>query len=158
MRGVYRVLAGLVALEVAIQAAVMALAVFGLTAWVDGGATLDKAVMESDEFPFPEAVGFMIHGINGIMVIPLLALLLLVVSFFAKVPGGVTWAAVVLATVVVQVLLGIFAHEAPALGALHGLNALLIFGAAVMALMRARDRAVTTPSTTTTAAGTPTRV
>ena len=36
----------------------------------------------------------MLHGINGEMVFPLLALLLLIVSFFAKVPRGVHWAGV----------------------------------------------------------------
>ena len=38
---------------------------------------------ESGEAPFPEFVGFILHGMNGMIVIPVLALLLLVSSFFA---------------------------------------------------------------------------
>ena len=43
-----------------------------------------------------------------------------------------------LGLVVLQVLLGLFGHAVPLLGALHGLNALLLFGVAVMAAMAAR--------------------
>jgi hypothetical protein len=138
MRSAYRVLAFVIAAEVAVQAVAIVYAVAGLGKWVDDGGVLDKAVMESDASPFPEVVGFMIHGINGQMVIPLLALVLLVVSFFAKVQGGVLWAGAVLGLVVLQVLLGIFGHGIPALGGLHGLNAMVLFGVAVSAGIRAR--------------------
>jgi len=87
---------------------------------------------------FTGFVGFMIHGINGQMVIPLLALILLIVSFFAKVPGGVKWAGAILALVVIQVTLGLFAHETPQLGPLHGMNALLLFSVAILAGRRTR--------------------
>jgi hypothetical protein len=40
--------------------------------------------------------------------------------------------------VVVQILLGMFAHEFPWLGALHGLNALAVFTVALFAAHRAR--------------------
>lgn len=143
MRSVYRVLAFVIVAEVAIQAMAIAYAVAGLGKWVDEGGVLDKAVMESDEMPFPEIAGFIIHGINGMYLIPLLALLLLIFSFFAKVPGGVTWAAVVLLLVVLQVVLGLFGEDIPALGALHGLNALVLFGVAVMTGIRARSNAGT---------------
>ena len=142
MRAAYRVLAFLVAGLVVVQAAAIAYAVFGLTTWVEEGGTLDKAAMESEDTTFDGLVGFIIHGINGTMLIPLIALILLIVSFFAKVPGGVKWAAFILVAVIVQVALGIFAHELPGLGALHGLNALILFGLAVMAGMQARDKAV----------------
>ena len=138
MRSAYRVLAMLVAALVVVQAAAIAYAVFGLTKWVDGGGTLDKAAMESEDTTFDGVVGFMIHGMNGMMLIPLVALLLLIVSFFAKVPGGVKWAGLLLLAVVVQVLLGMFGHDTPALGGLHGLNALVIFGLAVMAALRSK--------------------
>jgi len=134
MKGFYRGLAYLVAAEVAIQAAVMVYAVAGLGIWVDqDGGVLDKAAFESEESLFPEIVGFMIHGINGMMVIPALALILLIVSFFARIPGGVKWAGLVLLAVVVQVALGLFGHENAIFGGLHGLNALLLFGLAIMA-------------------------
>jgi hypothetical protein len=41
MRTTYRVLAYLVALEVAVQAAAIAFAVFGLGLWIEDGGTLD---------------------------------------------------------------------------------------------------------------------
>ena len=133
MKSVYKVLAFLIAAEVAIQAAMMGFAVAGLGIWVDKeGGVLDKATFESEP-DFTGAVGFMVHGINGMMVIPLLALVFLIVSFFAKVPGGVKWAALVLLAVVVQVALGIYGHENAVFGMLHGLNALLLFSLAFMA-------------------------
>ena len=91
--------------------------------------------------------GFIVHGINGMMIIPLLGLALLVVSFFAKVPGGVKVAAIVLGAIVVQVFLGIFGHESAYIGALHGLNAFILFGSAVYAARLARTADAETPST-----------
>jgi hypothetical protein len=138
MRTVYKVLAYVVAAEVAVQAMLMVFAVAGLGKWVEEGGVLDKAAMESEESPFPEVVGFMLHGINGMMVIPAIALLLLIASFFARIPRGVRWAGLVFALVVVQINLGFLGHGIPAVGALHGLNALLLFSAAVYAARRAR--------------------
>lgn len=138
MRTTYRVLAYLVALEVVIQAAAMVFAVAGLGKWVEEGGVLDKAAFESEETLFPEVVGFMIHGINGQMVIPLIALILLIVSFFAKVPKGAAWAGGVLGLVVLQVLLGIFGHGIPFLGLLHGINALALFTVALTTARRAK--------------------
>ena len=93
MKSAYRWLAMIIAVEVAVQAAAIAFAAFGLFQWVEDGGVLNKQVIESDQSAgFSGEVGFMIHGINGQMIIPLLAIILLVVSFFAKVPGGVEWA------------------------------------------------------------------
>lgn len=136
MRTAYKVLAYLVALEVVIQAAAIAYGVFGITKWVEDGATLDKAVMEDESTSFTGLGGLILHGMNGTMLIPLIALVFLIFSFFAKVPGGAKWAAFVLLAVVVQVMLGIFSHELTGLGILHGINALILFGLAVTAGMR----------------------
>lgn len=144
MRSAYRILAFLVAGLVVVQAFAIAYAVAGLGKWVEDGNTFDKAAFESDETSFDGIVGFMIHGINGMMVIPLIALLLLIVSFFAKVPGGVKWAGLVLLFVIIQVTLGLFGHEIPLLGGLHGLNALILFGLAIMAGMKAKEPTVET--------------
>ena len=81
----------------------------------------------------------MLHGIFGMMLIPLLALVLLIISFFAKIPGGVKWAAIVLGLVVLQVALGIFGHETPYAGLLHGLNALILFAVALHGRAQGRD-------------------
>ena len=137
MRTVYKALAWLVALGVVVQAAVMVWGIAGLGIWVDqDGGVFDRATFESEN-PFPEFVGLMIHGMNGMMVIPAVALALLLVSFFAKVPGGIRWAALVLLTVVVQVTLGLMGHEAAIFGMLHGVNALVLFSVAVYAGVRA---------------------
>jgi Family of unknown function (DUF6220) len=136
MRMAYRVLAWLIAVEVLVQAAAISWAVFGLGKWIEGGGVMDKSVMESQSFAFPEEVGFAVHGINGQMIIPALALLLLVVAFFAKLPRGVALAGTVAALVVVQVLLGMLGHGVAALGILHGVVALALFAVAAMAAHR----------------------
>ena len=133
MKSVYKVLAYLIALEVVVQAAAMVFAVAGLGIWVDQGGVFDKAAFENEDLSFTGVAGFMIHGINGMMVIPVLALVLLIVSFFAKVPGGIKAALAVLVLVALQITLGIFGHETPYSGLLHGINAFVLLGAAVYA-------------------------
>jgi hypothetical protein len=137
MKSVYRVLAYLVALEVVIQAAAIAFAMFGLAKFVDEGGVIDAAGIESGSITFTGELGFPIHFLNGQMLVPLIALLLLISSFFAKIPGGIAWAGAVLLTVVLQVLLGMFAHGAPVLGMLHGAVAIVLFVFAVIAAHRA---------------------
>ena len=131
MRTAYKVLAYLVAAEVAVQAMVIVWFIAGLGKWVESGGVLDKAAMERGT-PFPQVVGMMAHINNGFFVIPGLALLLLIISFFTKVRGAIKWAVIVFVLVVVQVMLGILGHEFT-LGALHGLNALALFGVALHA-------------------------
>ena len=154
MKSVYRVLAFLIAAEVVIQAAAVAYGFFGIGKYVEDGATINKAAIESDTTSFTGVGGLALHGINGMMIVPILALVFLIVSFFAKVPDGIKWAGFVLLAVIVQVALGLFGHSVPALGALHGINALLLFGLAVSAGMRA-NRA-TVPADTTRADSTAT--
>jgi hypothetical protein len=150
MRNAYRILAYIIAIEVVIQAMVIVYAVAGLGKWVDDGGVLDKSVMESDATPFPEVAGFAIHGINGMMVIPALALILLIVSFFVKAPGAVKMAVIVLVLVALQIALGLLGHGAPLLGALHGINAFLIVGAALTAAKRIGGAASTDQPMATT--------
>jgi hypothetical protein len=134
MKSVYRVLAFLVAAGVMLQAAAIAYGVFGLFKWVENGGTIDQSTE-----PNPSLggyTGFSLHGTAGIMIIPAIALLFLISSFFAKVPGGIKWALIVFGVTVLQVALGLFAHSIAGLGWLHGLNALILFGVAVSAGMR----------------------
>ena len=132
MRQTYKILAHTIAGLVAFQAAVMVFAVAGLGNWVSDGNTLTEASFEGDNPPdFTGAIGFMLHGMVGMMLIPLLALVLLIISFFAKIPGGVKWAAIVLGLVVLQVFLGLMGHETAWSGLLHGLNALILFTVAL---------------------------
>lgn len=136
MKHVYKVLACLVAIEVAVQAAAVVWGDAGLGKWVDEGGVIDKTFAESGGTPFPELVGMVIHAFNGMIAIPVLALLLLVSSFWAKVPGAVKSAGLVLVLVVLQVAFGILGHSVPVAGAVHGLNALLLFLTAVHAVRR----------------------
>jgi hypothetical protein len=141
MRTAYKVLAYIVAAEVAIQAMVMVWAIAGLGVWVDKGGVFDKSIMESEALPFTEVIGIIVHGINGIFVIPALALALLIVSFFTKVRGAIKWAAIVLLLTVAQGQIGFLGHEFPLAGALHGLNALALFAVALHAGRRLRNAA-----------------
>lgn len=96
-----------------------------------------ESAQDSGVLPFPEVVGALVHGINGGVVIPVVALILMALSFGAGVPGARKWAGIVLGLVAVQVLLGYSQGGLPALGLLHGTNALLLFGAAVHTARRA---------------------
>jgi hypothetical protein len=127
MRSAYKYLAYAIDVLILVQAAAIAWAIFGEGKFIDDGGTVNKALQDSDTLPFPEVVGFIVHGINGEVLIPLVGLVLLIVSFFAKVPEGPKWAGMVLGGIVVQVLLGVLAGGLPFLGALHGINALLLF-------------------------------
>ena len=135
MRNVYRVLAFLVAIEVVVQAMAIAYALAGLGHWVEeDGGVLNKQVLDSDDsLDFAGVGGFATHFINGTMVIPLLVIVLLIVSFFAKVPGGIQKAAILFGLVALQVFLGIFSHEIPGVILLHVLNAFAILGLALTA-------------------------
>ena len=136
MRKTYRVLAWIVAAEVVVQAIAIAWFVAGLGHWVMGGGVMDSAAMESDEIPFTELYGVIVHGINGSIVVPVFALALLIVSFFAKIPGGIKWAAAVFVLTIVQGQLGYLGHDFPAAGALHGFNALALFTVSVITARR----------------------
>lgn len=134
MHAAYKGLAHAIAGLVAFQAAVMVFAISGLYVWVQDGNTLQASDMGEDGgLEFTGVIGFMLHGMVGMMLIPLVALVLLIVSFFAKVTGGVVWAAVVLGLVVLQVALGLFGHSTPYAGLLHGLNAMVLFVVALQA-------------------------
>jgi hypothetical protein len=133
MRTVYRVLAYVIALEVLVQGAMMTFAVFGLRHWIDEGGVLDEAIVQNHAEGFGEVVGFRLHATNEQMIVPAIAVLLLISAFFTKVSKAVGWAVIVLLSVVVQVLLGLFAIDAPALGILHGINGILLFAFALFA-------------------------
>src|SRR5215217_1139382 len=134
MKQVYRVLAFLVAAGVMLQAAAIAYAMFGLIKWVERGGTLDSSTDLTPDLG--GYTGFPLHAMGGIFVVPAIALLFLISSFFAKVPGGIKWALIVFGVAVLQVALGLFSHSVAGIGWLHGINALVLFGTAVMAGMR----------------------
>ena len=142
MRTAYRVLAYLVAAEVVVQAAAMAFGVAGLSHWVNTGGVFDRAVLDGDVFPFPEVAGFIVHGING--------------SDRHPGAGPVAGRGLGLREGAARLLVGRGRVRAasvsrrrwasppsdlPALGALHGINALLLFATALFAGRRARGAA-----------------
>ncbi|MFZ1118247.1 MAG: hypothetical protein WAN44_20730 [Propionibacteriaceae bacterium] len=134
MKQVYRVLAFLIAAGVAIQAASIAYGMFGLIKWIEKGGTLDQSTELTPALG--GYTGFSWHATGGIFVISVVSLLFLISSFFAKVPGGIRWALIVFGVTVLQVALGLFSHSVAGLGWLHGINALVLFGTAMMAGMR----------------------
>lgn len=100
MNKAYKILAGVIAVEVVLQAMFIVFAVAGLFHWInDEGGSLDASVVkswESDPPTWTGEIGHFLHSANGQFLIPLLALALLILSFFAKVAGGTKWAAIVL--------------------------------------------------------------
>ena len=143
MKQTYRVISGLIALGVLVQAGAIAAGWFTALHDVDNGLVIDKSY-NGNAF-------HSLHGFVGFNVMPLLGLALLIVSFFAykSVPGARKWGGIVLGLIVLQVALALFAFSIPALGALHGINALAVFGTAVRASMLARQPAAARSSAPT---------
>lgn len=134
MHTAFRVIAYIICGLVAVQAAMIAWLDSGLFIWVTEGGVLDQSVLESEEAPpFAEVTGMMVHGMNGMMVIPALALVLLVVGLLTRTRRGAVLGATVLGLTVLQVALGVFGHSMSIAALLHGLNALLLFAAAFVA-------------------------
>ena len=136
MKTAYRVLAGLTCLLVLVQAAAVAFGTFGIINFVEGGNDYTKAVGE-ERAADAGGIGQNIHSI-GAMAVALVAILLLIVSFFAKIEGGVKWAGIVFVAVLLQWVFAIIAFGAPVVGLLHGVNAFVIFGTAMTAMQRAK--------------------
>ncbi len=136
MNTAYRVLGWLIVATVAVQAGAIALAYFGLGAWIRDGGVLDRAAMVNHTADFPGVTGFAIHGIGGELVVPAITVTLLVVAVFAKVPGGVAWAGALVVLVAAQVPLGLLSSSLPALGSVHGLLAIGLAMAAGAAARR----------------------
>jgi hypothetical protein len=136
MKTAYRVLAYLIALAVVFQASAIAFGMFGFVEAMEGGAVFGS---DSDA---PNA-GPAMHAVGGMMVIPALTILLLISSFFAKVRGGTKWALLVLLVVAVQVNLGFFAFDLPAIGLLHAVNAFVLLAVALVAARKAGGTDVT---------------
>jgi hypothetical protein len=157
MKQLYRALAYLIAAGVVLQAAAIAYAVFGMFEWVAAGGTIDKALTESENPQIGGIVGFNLHQLVGVTILPLLALLLLISSFFARIPGGIRWALIVFAATLVQSLLGIYAHHSSAVGWLHGGMALILFTCAVVCGTRV-NRALSNRAVASTQQGSATAV
>jgi hypothetical protein len=150
MKKAYRVLARLIAALVVVQAAAIAYGAFAIDKVVekvkDHGDTISNASSKLNG-----GAGYGLHALIGTLIIPLAAIILFVVAFGAHIPDGVKWAGFILLDVVVQVVLGLAAHGAAALGWFHGPNALVLFS---LAIYTAR-RVAATPAAEPAAAGVP---
>ena len=143
----YKVFAYLIAIEVVIQAAAIAYAIMDFHSFIVNGATVTPDNIETIDFS--GGWGFFIHGINGQFLIPLFAIILFILSFFAKrIKHGIAYASTILGLIVVQVFLGLASSDLPLLGLLHGANALAIFTFAILAIVAAR-KAQKVPEITT---------
>lgn len=141
----YRFLAYMIAVLVVVQAGAIAWGIFGMTQWIDEeGGVVNKALLECEDcdMNFTAEWGFAVHMFfNGFVLIPLTSLVLLIVSFFAKVPKGVVLALTVFLLIVLQVMVlpELSRSLGSGFGALHGVNALVLMGVAIMAGRRASD-------------------
>ena len=138
MRQAYRILNYLLSLEVLIQAAVIAWYAFGVAKYADDNGSISHHQLEDGGFN--GHAGAVIHAANGFMVIPLIALVLLVVSFRAHVPGGVRLAVITFVLVVIQAyVLPALSAKAPAVGVLHGAVALAILALSIVSARKAGE-------------------
>lgn len=148
MTKAFRVFAFLVAALVMFQAAVMVWGIAGLGLWLDDGNELTTEVFEDafegGEKPFPEFTGLMLHGMVGFMVIPIVSLITMILGFIAKHPGSTKFGVAIFLLTILQTFLGIYGHELAISGMAHGVNALILFGTAVMAGVRAKAPVSTT--------------
>ena len=155
MRKTYRFLAFGIAVLVIVQAGALAWAFFGLSNWIDEGGVVNKAFLEKEGGgDFTAELGFAIHMFFvGLLLIPLTSLILLIVSFFAQVPGGVKFAGTIFGLVLLQVIvLPMLSREVGSgFGALHGVNALVLLGVAIMAGQRASSTPTTSSARAVTA-------
>jgi hypothetical protein len=126
----------LIAVGVVFQAAFIAWGVFAVVHDTDDGAVFDKNT---------DNAGFITHAAVGDSLIPLLALLLLIISFFARIPGGVKWAAITFGVMVLQVVLAFAGRAVPLIGLLHGINAFALAAVASIAMRKARQASTAAP-------------
>ena len=147
MRKAHQILAGILAAMVIIQAMAIAYALAGLGYWIEeDGGVVSKAVFdawEDDPPTWQGSGGFALHGINGMMIIPLIAIVFLVVSLLAakQVDGAAKRAAILFGMVALQIFLGLTSHSVVLLAPLHALNGFGIFAMAVVTYRKAGEPA-----------------
>ncbi len=154
MSKLFRILALAICTLVTFQAAMHVWGTAGMARWIDAGGVLDKATGEAvaaGSRPFPEMTGIVLHGMNGMFVIPLVALVLLVVGLASRSPRAGLLGGAVLGLVLLQVTLGLLGYTHPLFGLLHGINALVLFTTALYAARLGRrpaSRAADAPADT----------
>ena len=141
MRATYRVLAMLIAVGVVLQVVFIAIAWFQVLKELDSGSVFDK----NYEGNWAHVAHFQV----GMIVIPVIALVLLIISFFARIPGGVKWAAITFGLVALQIILAFASFAVPVLGSLHAINAFALAAVASIAARKAREAETMAPVSST---------
>ena len=119
MRTTFRWLSAILFILVVVQVAFAAFGAFDAVHKADKVA-ISKKTIEN---------GFNVHGALGTLIVILMLVLLIVAAVGRLGPALVKFAGGIFALGVIQFLLGVVSTSAPAVGFLHGLNALLIFSA-----------------------------
>jgi heme A synthase len=119
----------LIAIGVVVQAAAIAYALFDISHKTDDGQVFTKDTQNG---------GIETHAALGMMVFPVIALALLIVSFFARIPGGVKWAAITFGVTILQIILAYAGKPLPLIGVLHAINAFALAAVASLAMRQAR--------------------
>lgn len=133
MKVIYQALAHLIGLSVALQAAAIGMGFFGLARWVTAGNVVDNHALKHDTAHITGHLGLAFHDVVGEWIIPLTGLLLLVVSLFTRSRGATGWAGIVLASIIVQLLLGMLSFGGALIGAVHGTFAFAVLILATVA-------------------------
>lgn len=129
-----RTVAWLIAILVALQAASIAYVLMSVGHLVfSEGQTLDQNTEVG-------GAGFALHAVVGMQIIPALSVLLLILALVSRSRTTIWLSAAVLVAVIIQIFLGMFGGDMPALGWFHGLVAFVIFVLAGMTGQRATDR------------------
>jgi hypothetical protein len=151
MRRIYSGIGWVVAFLVVVQAGAIAVGFGGMMHFVDGGGVVDKALTESRTLGnFTGEVGFPVHALVGGLILPLLALVQLIVSWFTRAPGASWLAAGLFLLILIQGTIGYSIKDLPYLGALHGINAFAVLAVAVAGALRLRAAARASASTSDT--------
>jgi hypothetical protein len=119
VRTTFRWLSAILFIVVVVQVAFAAFGAFDAVHRADKVA-ISKKTIEN---------GFNVHGALGTLIVILMLLLLIVAAAGRLGPAMVRLSGGIFALGVIQFLLGVVSTSAPAVGLLHGLNALLIFSA-----------------------------
>lgn len=133
MKIIYQTLAYLIGLGVALQAAAIGMGFFGLARWVTAGNVVDNHALEYDTTHITGHVGLAFHDVAGEWIIPLTGLTLLIVSLATPARGAITWAGIVMASIVIQLLLGMLSFGGALIGAVHGTFAFVVLILATVA-------------------------
>lgn len=143
MQKTYLFFARFISILIVVQAMAIVITYAGLLHWIDGGATLDKSVLDGWEDKPPDfqgSIGGFFHFfLVGMVLIPLSGLILVIVSFFAKIPRGVLLAVAIFVSIIVQYVSAVISSDAPYVGLIHGLNAFILLGLTLVAAKAAKD-------------------